>query len=352
MFLGILLEELNQKFALRLDPNPSTDWSCQSATDNQHEKLPCIVLAGSSHSSRLIDPLESAHFTVVDSTVAGFRITENSVAEMTADIEEKIAELDPSSTVVLIQLLDNSIYQCTLPNGDRILPRKGRDGKYHAEGELHVVNRDTVRELFSTLQPLFRAVREFKCIVMTPLPRYLWARCCDNPSHITNSEVSGYAAAMGASLRELNKCLRNMIFMRKLKGISTLNAMEALGLIPSSVSDLNEDEDRVIALWGPDPVHPTSAAYRELATRVAEKTMEILSEKSPQEEQRANTKRKADPRDPWIEQSQAIAKRLDERGTERGRGRGRGGTGYRGARPPHRPFKGRGWWHRGQRRGV
>jgi hypothetical protein len=143
-----------------------------------------------------------------------------------------------------------------------------------------------------------------------------------------------------------------MIFMRKLKGISTLNAMEALGLIPSAASDLNEDEDRVIALWGPDPVHPTSAAYRELATRVAEKTMEILSEKSPQEEQRANAKRKADPRDPWIEQSQAIAKRLDERGTERGRGRGRGGTGYRGARPPHRPFKGRGWWHRGQRRGV
>ncbi len=78
-------------------------------TDNQHENLQCIVLAGSSHSSRLIDPLESANFTVVDSTMAGFRITENSVAEMTADIEEKIAELDPSNTVVLIQLLDNSI---------------------------------------------------------------------------------------------------------------------------------------------------------------------------------------------------------------------------------------------------
>jgi hypothetical protein len=110
MFLGIMLEELNHKFALRLDPSPSTDWSSQSATDTQQENLHCIVLAGSSHSSWLIDPLESAHLMVVDSTVAGFRITENSMAEMTADIEEKIAELDPSSTVILIQLLDNSIY--------------------------------------------------------------------------------------------------------------------------------------------------------------------------------------------------------------------------------------------------
>jgi hypothetical protein len=65
-----MLEELNQKFALRLDPNPSTDWTSQSATDNQHENLQSIVLAGSSHSSRLIDPLESAHFTVMDSTMA------------------------------------------------------------------------------------------------------------------------------------------------------------------------------------------------------------------------------------------------------------------------------------------
>jgi hypothetical protein len=38
----------------------------------------------------------------MDSTMVGFPITENSVAEMTADIEEKIAELDPSNTVVLI----------------------------------------------------------------------------------------------------------------------------------------------------------------------------------------------------------------------------------------------------------
>ncbi len=232
-----------------------------------------------------------------------------------------------------------------------MLPKKGRDGKYHAEGELHVVNRDTVRELFSTLQPIFRAVREFRCILLTPLPRYLWSRCCDNPAHITNSEVPGYAASMGSALGELNKCLRNMIFMRKLKGVFTLNSIEALGLIPSLASDYTDDEERVIALWGPDPVHPTSAAYRELAAGVAEKTKEILAETPVYEEKGTNTKRKAEPRDPWIERSQAIVKRLDARGTVMGTGHDRGGFTSCGTRTPHRPLKGRGWWHRGQRRG-
>ncbi len=328
MFLDIMLEELNHKFTLWLDPSPSTDWSSQSATDNQQENLQCIVLAGSSHSSRLIDPLESAHLTVVDSTVAGFRITENSVAAMTPDIEEKIVELDPSHLVILIQLLDNSIYQYTLPNGDRVLPKKGRDGKYHAEGDLGVVNRDTVRELFSIMQPLFRAVWEFKCIILTPLPRYLWSRCCDDPTHITNSEVPGYAAGMGTALRELNKCLKNMIFMRKMKGITTLNAIEALGLIPSPTEEYTDYEVQVIALWGPDPVHPTSAAYRELAAKLAEKTWEILAEKPSQEKASSNKKRKAEARDPWIEGSQAIDRRLDDHVAARGRGSvsGRGMT--------------------------
>ncbi len=117
-------------------------------------------------------------------------------------------------------------------------------------------------------------------------------------------------------------------------------------------SDHTEDEERVIALWGPDPVHPTSSAYRELAAKIAEKASEILAENSAKEVQSASTKRKAEPRDPWIERSQAIAKRLDVRSTVRGSGRGTTrGTGSRGVRPPHRPFRGRGWWHRGQRRG-
>jgi hypothetical protein len=65
--------------------------------------------------------------------VAGFRIMDSSVAAMASDIEEKLVELDPANTVVLVQLLDNSIYQCEHDNGDRTLPERGRDGKYHTE---------------------------------------------------------------------------------------------------------------------------------------------------------------------------------------------------------------------------
>ncbi len=42
-----------------------------------------------------------------------------------------------------------------------------------------------------------------KCIVLTPLPRYLCNRCCNDPTHITNSERESFAGDMGRGLREL-----------------------------------------------------------------------------------------------------------------------------------------------------
>jgi hypothetical protein len=37
--------------------------------------------------------------------------------EMAADLAEKIQDLDPSNTVVSIQLLDNSCFECKTPEG-------------------------------------------------------------------------------------------------------------------------------------------------------------------------------------------------------------------------------------------
>ncbi len=80
---------------------------------------------------------------------------------------------------------------------------------------------------------------------------------------------------------------------------------------------------------------------------MAEKTKEILAEKPSQEKASSNKKRKAEARDPWIEGSQAVDRRLDDHVAARGRGSVSG----RGMRPPHRPFRGHGWWYKGQQRG-
>ncbi len=57
-----------------------------------------------------------------------------------------------------------------------------------------------------------------------------------------------------------------MIFMSKMKGMTVLNTR---GTVAVGDDDTAGDEGQIIALWGSNPVHPTSAAYRELAAKIA-----------------------------------------------------------------------------------
>jgi hypothetical protein len=142
------------------------------------------------------------------------------------------------------------------------------------------------------------------------------------------------------NLHELNKSLKNMIFMRKLKNISLLNSLEALGIVPTTDA-VDVDEGRVIAMWGADPIHPTSAAYRELAAKVASKATDLLNLQSNEDPCGGERKRKPEQRDPWIAGSQSVAKRLDNKSSLAGT---RGHGGYRGHRgPPSTPTSGRQW---------
>jgi hypothetical protein len=261
---------------------------------------------------QLIDHLESANLRVVDSTAPGFRISESSIAELTADLAERVSDLDPENTVVVIQLLDNSVFDCHTNQGDRVLPKRGKDRKFHAPGELKVIGKDSLRNLFMLLQPVFKAIKGFKGIILSPMPRYLWQRCCEDPSHITNSEIPTFASDMGRGLKDLTVNLRNMIFMWKLRGLSVMNTVESLGIVPDAEGRAM-DIERVLAIWGADPVHPSPAAYRILSGKIIEMVELAIAEPQCADRQvaAAMAKRKHDTRDAWVAGLQPIAERAE-----------------------------------------
>jgi hypothetical protein len=94
-----MIEELNCKFALQLDPDPMTDRYSQEASGlHDHSDMLNVVFAGGSHSSRMLDQISDPNLKLLDCTVPGFRITEQSVADMAKEIKGIASFLTTAST--------------------------------------------------------------------------------------------------------------------------------------------------------------------------------------------------------------------------------------------------------------
>ena len=96
-------------------------------------------------------------------------------------------------------------------------------------------------------------------MIIGPMPRYAVAKCCEDPSHITNFNDDAYSTEMAARMNEIAKNIKNLIFTRRLKGVKLVNPIALMG---------NTGEE-ALALWGQDPVHPSELAYQKMAREVS-----------------------------------------------------------------------------------
>ncbi len=260
-FLSVMLEELNKKFALQLDVSPCTERTGHSAVDSETESEIVISLAGTSHLCRLSGPLADTYLKVMDVSVPGFRISEKSVELMVEDLTAVLADLEDSKTVVVLQPFDNSIFFSSNVHGEKTLTKKGKDGKFHVEGDLKLISKEDMKEIFLLLLPLIRAAEGKKIIIMGPMPRYLLARCCNSAAHLTNRVGEDYINQMIQAIRDVYTWINNTIFMRRIKGVKVFNPTHALGF-----NDYDVNIDTILELWGDDPVHPTPPPTRSWRT--------------------------------------------------------------------------------------
>ena len=78
-------------------------------------------------------------------------------------------------------------------------------GKYHVPGKLVFISNQELKELFEAAMPILRTSKRTNIIIIGPMPRYVVAKCCDDPVHITNFHDESYSTEMAARLKETSK---------------------------------------------------------------------------------------------------------------------------------------------------
>ncbi len=81
----------------------------------------------------------------------------------------------------------------------------------------------------------------------------------------TNYKTPGYLPRLGDAVHALRDNIRDGLFNRRISNFRVLcpNRMIGVGRRRTELSD--EDAALSAALWGADPVHPSTAAYRQMA---------------------------------------------------------------------------------------
>jgi hypothetical protein len=174
------------------------------------------------------------------------------------------------------------------------------------DGNLTVADKPVVKELASTLALLLKGLGGSKKLVLTPLARYWVTPCCSESGHLTNYRSPGYLLRLGEAVAALRDHIRDAFFMQRVSNFRVLcpNRMFGIGLRRQDISD--EEATRTAALWGPDPMHPTSVAYRMIAEAIEAdlQDLDVRYTNPPKQIQTGAKKARHDPsqeRAGWVE---------------------------------------------------
>ena len=141
-----------------------------------------------------------------------------------------------------------------------------RQGKYHILGDLQILIGHKLKLLFETAMPILRAARGARIILVGPLPQYIVGRCCSDSSHITNYDEDDYVKHISNTLKEVGIQLKNMLQMRRIKSAKLVNPAVLMGLRTTP----RPTPDKMIKIWGLDPVHANKEGYSNIARCVLE----------------------------------------------------------------------------------
>ena len=114
--------------------------------------------------------------------------------------------------VVVLQLYDSSFHLARTAEGSLLPACKTGEGLYHVHGEAIVAPKESQFAAFTATKDVLAATGKLQKIIVSPLPRYLYAGCCSDPEHCTNISSVYYKQETEAAILACRRNLKDFCF--------------------------------------------------------------------------------------------------------------------------------------------
>ena len=237
--INLLLHELSERLALKLDLCPNLDRDVEQQVSGGRR----FVIVGASHADQTGDALiRRGGATVKKVIMPAWRAIRDKIPPMVAWIETVMAD-EPEDSLVFFQLLDSSMYLARTDEGGLAPAKPCSDGIYHVEGKSTLAPKEFQYGIFQMIKPILEAAGPKPIVIISPLLRFLLKGCCDSASHIPNLSSPDYRRNLEDSIFECRKNLKDFSFRLGLHNVRILGPWNAVRPLVDNI-------------WNADPVHP------------------------------------------------------------------------------------------------
>ncbi len=195
--------------------------------------------------------------------------------EKIAELLERVRVLSAEgASAFVFDLFGNTSVHYEQFNGSTSLPFKSQ-GKFHLGGDVVVCSPEQFQKTVTAILPTLREKGDTPCVIVPPIPRYLFARCCNDAGNCTNANNTDYAETLLTGFLKLrNELIRFLVTT----GITNFKVLDAC--CTTSCATTANTKTRLTDLkkvTAKDGVHYVAAGYQNLATRSLSCLRSLLS---------------------------------------------------------------------------
>jgi hypothetical protein len=260
--LGSLLKFLYENF--RACACPESYLGRADVTINQSETREHVVtLVGASNLGYSMTHFSDPNVTIDGVTVAGWTPCPENIGNMLKAVEEKTK----TSSAFVFDLFGNSSVRFEQYDGTTSLPFKS-NGKFHLAGKVTTTSPEIFKKVVQAVSPIIKAVGNKPCVVLPPLPRHVFTRCCNDSGHCINAGDPDYQSVMMSGFVRLkNELIKQLVSL----GVSNFKVMDTCCVTPvATTATIGERLAELKKVSSGDGIHFTADGYKHMASRVSE----------------------------------------------------------------------------------
>ncbi len=260
ILLSSMLQEIHENFRACQGPEVYLARADGKTFQSEKQTELRVLLVGASNLKHSVPHFADTTMLFANITTSGWMATAENVKNLETSISSRIQETD----AFVFDLLGNSSIRFEQSDGTTALPFKS-NGRFHLGGDVVVTPPDIFLEVVKKVIPLFRATGDKPCVIIPPLPRYMFTRCCNDTDHCTNASEPNFCKTLLSRFIEIrNSLIRQLVSA----GLTNFRVMDTCCTTVCPVTACVEERIKGLrSVTAKDGVHFVDVGYKNLAGR-------------------------------------------------------------------------------------